>query len=407
MAGPEVLVGIHAALLMSLCAVMSFQPCLAASQRLIYDISKDILQSNVNVDATGGAGYHRHCITGHCPKPRRSETEGRFLDYIIDSASSPSGLLLDDIIRVQLSQPSKGVMAPSFVNGPASFTGIKDVVSCRKVRKHIPQLASYSWDIINISVLIASGISFLYIVSIDPLSNASISTMSGHVIASLFLGLTHDLLPLWLLMVLSFAGEATLYVLLQLIDGTSQHRIFVFFTCLVKSKLIYDMFAVIPLDFLSPSYTGIAGMLANYLFRTSNFMVIRILYALILFSLAATIFRNLPPYVSGDPSELDEVDRARWDIRAVFLKGCRHIKTKMVCFVASWPLAAMIPQLLCSYWSTQNPLGPFTFFFTPTPFRLWAVESWIAVLTWGSIAAALFRHCTSLAEQNAVWFHSD
>lgn len=67
-------------------------------------------------------------------------------------------------------------------------------------------------------------------------------------------------------------------------------------------------------------------------------------------------------------------------------------------------MGALVPQALCTLNKTTNPIGkyatvhshrdsgPYTFFFTPTQFRLDAPESWAALLSWGVVAVALFNY---------------
>ncbi|KAG6439904.1 putative integral membrane protein [Babesia bovis T2Bo] len=373
----------HTAIMLSTYKLMSLKTCNGASTRPVFDTNRNVLQPSTQDERSEMDNNRKHCNTGHCSKPRRSDHEERFLNYIIDSAKSPTGMLLDEIIQVQLAQPLMEPEQPKIATQQEPVSAFSEVqlMVRQSYKTHIQQVASHSWDFINITVLLFSGIAFLYVVATDPLSNSSMSIISAHVIASLFLGLTHDVMPLWLLMTLSFTGEAILSLALQFMDGKSQQRIFIFFAAMVKAKLIYDLLALVPIDFLSPEYTGFAGMVAHYVFFTSNFMALRVLYAVTLFIIAMNIYRQLPKYMAIEPSELEDQNRAR------------TIKTKMVCFVASWPLAALIPQILCICWSRRNPLGPFTFFFVPTTFRLLNIETWAALITWGAVAAAMFKYC--------------
>ncbi|CDR98001.1 -Uncharacterized protein C19orf29 homolog [Babesia bigemina] len=345
------------AVLLSLLLSLTFRAAFAS--RIVHRTSKEALQSYAVSEGSGESPYPNRCASGRCPKARRTDSEGRFLDYLTRFVSSSSGLLLDDIIRVQLAQPFDAAVQTSFIALPVG-EGIASKISYL--------FGKYSWDIVNTVVLLTSSAYFIYIFLSDPLSNVCISTISSHVIASLFLGLTHDLMPVWLLAVLSFVIEGALYAVLQYMNPGKRSQICVYFTCVVKAKLVYDLFAVLPIEIISPSYTGPAGAIATYVYGTSNFMAVRLNYAILLLITAAAIFRKLPPYVSGAPSGLHEVDLAS------------STKRKMVCLVGAWPLAALIPQVLCTWLGTHNPIGPYQFFFVPTPFRLSAFESWLALL---------------------------
>ncbi|ORM41279.1 Cactin [Babesia sp. Xinjiang] len=249
------------------------------------------MTSTANTEASESVTYHRHCGSHRCPRHRRTDSESRFLNYIIDSASSPSGELLDEIIRVQLAQPSDNIVWPAFASVPSFFSEIKNHVRLVSSFRQYAQLSSYSWDVINTIVLIVSSASFLYIVV----------TGQGKVV----------LRPI---------RSAPFRRCEPVIHRFCRINRNSWLDCTLYQYMLYPVFG------------------------TSNFMAVRLIYTLVLFCFASAIFRHLPAYVSGEPVELEDVERAA------------TTKKKMVCFVASWPLAALIPQIICAWWAKRNPI---------------------------------------------------
>lgn len=350
---------------------MSYTFLHISASRIFHDGLKEPLQADGQNEEYLGGRNVKGCVSGHCKKQRRTEDDDRFLQYVTGFAASPEGRLLESIIQLQLDDSNDSTAPVDLPKAPSKQLNLVEIGNL---------ILNYSWDITNIVVLIASSCYFIYVALIDPLSNYCISMISAHVICMLFLGLTHDIMPLWLLIFLSFTAEAAVCFLLQYLDKSTRRRVGIFFTCMVKAALIYGLLASLPIDAVSPSYTGIAGLISIHVLRTSNFMVVRLVYTLLLFLMSASLFSSLPSYLTEVPQELDEISHA-----TLVLK-------KMVCFVASWPVAALVPQALCTMWSTENPIGYYTFFFTPTHLRVNTVESWVALVSWGIIALMLFNH---------------
>ncbi|KAK1442372.1 hypothetical protein BgAZ_404020 [Babesia gibsoni] len=350
---------------------MSYTFLHISASRIFHDGLKEPLQADGQNEEYLGGRNVKGCVSGHCKKQRRTEDDDRFLQYVTGFAASPEGRLLESIIQLQLDDSNDSTAPVDLPKAPSKQLNLVEIGNL---------ILNYSWDITNIVVLIASSCYFIYVALIgrshlaelnfvlDPLSNYCISMISvlPRKVPSLDASLT--------------LHAAAVCFLLQYLDKSTRRRVGIFFTCMVKAALIYGLLASLPIDAVSPSYTGIAGLISIHVLRTSNFMVVRLVYTLLLFLMSASLFSSLPSYLTEVPQELDEISHA-----TLVLK-------KMVCFVASWPVAALVPQALCTMWSTENPIGYYTFFFTPTHLRVNTVESWVALVSWGIIALMLFNH---------------
>ncbi|KAK2196176.1 hypothetical protein BdWA1_002776 [Babesia duncani] len=318
------------------------------SQSLVFDYtsakgitgtSRDILKSG-NVENSV-----KPVIATLEPGVVDNEPDQRFFSYIKSFAESNSGKLLDDIIRIELLEPLENISP-------------RQILKHKRLNGGFIQLGNgfydKTWHLFNSILLAISSAIFVYIAIFDTISNYSLTTITAHVFSCLLLALTHDIMPLWLLIVLSFTVEGVACIALQFVKTQQRRQFALFSMCMVKGKLIYDLYAVIPFEFMNPAHTGLAGFIATFVFRTSNFMVIRMLYLYIVFLIAGSIFNSLPSYVTSGPEESNEAILATNTLK------------KMVCFTCAWPVAAIFPQVLSATTGVRNPLGPFVFFFTPT-----------------------------------------
>ncbi|EAN31192.1 putative integral membrane protein [Theileria parva strain Muguga] len=347
-----------------------------AFAKLTNHSSQDILQSNETgkretVKVTESKSEER------CDLEPENPIDIQFRSYMDKFANSESGKFLKDLIsKKSVSKLSKPI------------TNLLENVDKEHVEglNQIPKEPyDKTWNFVSLGVSALYAIVLGYFTIFSPLSTYTTMAISSFVLCSIVIGLCHDLVPLWMAALVSFVGDLIVFILLTFLDNIKRRQIGVLSVCMVFSKMVYDVHAVVPLEYVSPSFTGISGILVNYVFRSNSFIFLRLTYLFCLILLTCTLFIRLPTYVAGEPMELEEID-----------SGATIMK-KLICFVSSLPAAGFCTQVYSGLRKTPNPLGPFTFFIIPTKFRLNELESYMSITFWavfGVVYYSLIKHST-------------
>nr|PVC54362.1 hypothetical protein MACL_00003142 [Theileria orientalis] len=343
--------------------------------------SQEILQSNgvksdgprseTKSDTTIEAMTRDDNSQERCDMEPDNKINEQFTKYVQEFTESDSGKLLKSMI-------SRGPM--SKLSRP--ITNLLEKVD----KGHIERLKRVSkepydmtWNVVSLVLSAIYTVVLAYLTMVCPLSNYTILTISAYVLCSVVMGLCHDILPLWAVAAFGIVGDIVVWFLLSFLDNVKRRQICVLSACMVFSKMVYDLHAVLPVDFISPNYTGICGILVNYIFRSNSFIFLRISYLVFLILLTGSIFIRLPSFVAGDPMELQEID-----VGATIMK-------RLICFVSALPAAGFCNQIYSTIRKVANPLGPMTYFVIPTKFRLEELGSYVAVLSWVSFAIAYYE----------------
>ncbi|UKJ88856.1 hypothetical protein MACJ_002102 [Theileria orientalis] len=306
-----------------------------------------------------------------CDMEPDNKINEQFTKYVREFTDSDSGKLLKDMISTgpmsKLSRPITNLLEKV------------DKGHIERLKRVAKEPYDLTWNIVNLVLSAIYTVVLAYLTMFYPLSNYTILTISAYVLCSVVMGLCHDIFPLWAVAMFGVVGDILVWFLLSLLDNVKRRQICVLSACMVFSKMVYDLHAVIPLDFISPNYTGICGILVNYTFRSNSFIFLRILYLVFLIFLTGSIFIRLPSFVAGDPMELQEID-----VGATIMK-------RLICFVSALPAAGFCNQLYCTIRKIANPLGPMTYFVIPTKFRLEELGSYVAVASWALFSITYYE----------------
>lgn len=331
--------------------------------------SQDVLQSETcrNSDvckSTGSGAALNDQETKNGQDGRTNDENWQFTNYLNKFSKSDSGKLLQEVLAFKQGTGSgrRNATGHGFVELKSSTFSYNT-----------------TWHVLNLVVLAFSSVIFTHIAIYAPLSNYSIVTITGYVTCSIILGLTHDILPLWVVALIACLGEGVLCFALSKVANLKRRQLCILSICMVFSKMFYDLYAIIPFDVINPSYSGVAGLILNYILFCNSFMLLRFVYLVFLMFISSTLFLKLPSYVSGEPMEIQEVDASTIIMR------------RLIAFVTALPVAGLLTQILCTAKRTVNPLGPFNFFNVPTRFRIDSLESVLGIVGWVTISMIFYK----------------
>ncbi|EKX72743.1 conserved hypothetical protein [Theileria equi strain WA] len=323
--------------------------------------SQDVLQSQTCIDPNfGNKGSDLKADNG------LGDENGQFTNYLDNFSKSESGQFLQEVLAFKPGAEGRYKITP----GSDKLIELKSMI--------LPY--NTTWNILNLVLLALTSAVFTHIAIYAPLSNYSIITITGYVTCSIILGLTHDILPLWIVALVACLGEGVLCFALNKIANIQRRQLCILSICMVFSKVFYDLYAIIPFDPINPSYSGVAGLILNYVIFRNNFMLLRLIYLIVLIFISSALFLNLPSYVAGEPMEIQEVDAS-----AVIMR-------RLIAFVTALPVSGLLTQILCTAKRTVNPLGPFNFFNVPTKFRIDSLESVIGMVGWVTISMIFYKY---------------
>ncbi|XP_955140.1 uncharacterized protein TA04635 [Theileria annulata] len=341
--------------------------------------SQDILQSN----ETG----KRETVTvkesnseERCELDNERTIDWQFKNYMDKFANSESGKFLKDLI----SKDSVSKLSTPISNLLESV----DKGHVERLNQIPKEPYDKTWNLVSLGVSGLYAIVLGYFTVFSPLSSYTTMAISSFVLCSIVVGLCHDLVPLWMAALVSVIGDIVVFILLTFLDNVKRRQISVLSICMVFSKMVYDVHAVIPVEYISPSFSGISGIIVNFVFRSNSFIFLRLTYLFCLILITCTLFIRLPTYVAGEPMELEEID-----------SGATIMK-KLICFVSSLPAAGFCTQVYSGLRKTPNPLGPFTFFIIPTKFRLNELESYMSVTFWAIFGVVYYNLIKNSTENN-------